>query len=154
MLAIDPARHPKTYLLIRVTRRIGELVTMILKNEPDPVGHPGFRLPRPSQFCPAIVPMIDPPMTPSFPAGHALEATLIALALKDAWAAPATGPGRQSRRDMLDYLAFRIGENRIIAGLHFPLDIAAGNAVAGACYPMMLAGPQFAQLVIDARAES
>ena len=36
MLMIDPARHPKTYLLIRVARRIGELVTMILKDEPDP----------------------------------------------------------------------------------------------------------------------
>ena len=149
---IDPARHPKTYLLIRVARRIGELVTMILKNEPDPVGRPGYRFPRPSQFCPAIVPMIDPPVTPSFPAGHALEATLIALALKDAWATALAG--QQSRRDMLDYLAFRIGENRIIAGLHFPSDIRAGNAVAVALYPKMLLGAQFAQLVVDARGES
>ena len=36
MLMIDPARHPKTYLLIRVARRIGELVTMVLKNQPVP----------------------------------------------------------------------------------------------------------------------
>ena len=95
--------------------------------------------------------MIDPPVTPAFPAGHALQATLIALALKDAWAALA---GQQARRDMLDYLAFRIGENRIIAGVHFPLDIAAGNAVAVALYPMMRPGAQFAQLVVDAQGES
>ena len=71
MLMIDPARHPNTYLLIRVARRVGELVTMVLKGT--------YNVPRPSQFCPAIVPMIDPPVTPSFPAGHALEATMIAL---------------------------------------------------------------------------
>jgi acid phosphatase (class A) len=96
--------------------------------------------------------MIDPPVTPSFPAGHALEATLIALALKDAWASVL--PGQQPRSDMLDYLAFRIGENRVIAGLHFPLDIAAGNAVAVACYPKMLLGAQFTALVAAARGES
>ena len=95
--------------------------------------------------------MIDPPVTPSFPAGHALEATLIARALKDAWASM---PGQQPRIDMLDYLADRIGENRVIAGLHFPLDIEMGNKVALACYPMMLLGPQFAALVGLARAES
>ena len=96
--------------------------------------------------------MIDPPVTPSFPAGHALQATLIARCLREAWG---QGPGRQSRRDMLDYLAFRIGQNRIIAGLHFPLDITAGDAVALACYPLMdRANTQFRQLVADALAES
>jgi len=149
MLMIDPARHPKTYLLIRVARRIGELVTMMLKNQPNP-GVP--MVPRPSQWCPAIVPMIDPPVTPSFPAGHALEARLIAESLKAAWG---QGAGRKSRRDLLDYLALRLGENRIIAGLHFPRDIAAGDAVALACYPLMdKPGSQFHQLVLDAQAES
>ena len=55
---------------------------------------------------------------------------------------------------MLDYLAFRIGENRIIAGLHFPLDIDAGKAVAGALYPKMRLGAQFNDLVVLAHGES
>jgi acid phosphatase (class A) len=152
MLMIDPARHPKTYLLIRVARRIGELVTMTLKNQPDPA-QPGYMVPRPSQICPAIVPMIDPPVTPSFPAGHALEATSIALCLKQAWA---QGAGNAIRISLLDYLAVRLGENRVIAGLHFPLDIAAGNAVAAACFPLMnkAANPLFQQLLVDAQGES
>jgi len=127
MLMIDPARHPDTYLLIRVARRIGELVTMVLKDN--------FMITRPSQLCPAIVPMIDPPVTPSFPAGHALEARLIAVCLKNAWA---TQPGQASRATLLDYLAHRIGENRVIAGVHFPLDIASGEHVADECFNLMI----------------
>jgi len=148
MLMIDPARHPSTNLLIRAARRIGEHVTMKLK------GH--FMLPRPSQLCPAIVPMIDPPVTPSFPAGHALQARLITLCLQAAW----PGPQRQT---LLDYLAARIGENRVIAGLHYPIDITAGVKVANALFlllnpPPPTSGPPppptpFQQLIAQAATE-
>src|SRR5205085_4188637 len=77
MLMIDPARHPSTYLLVRAARRIGEHVTMVLKG--------AFMVQRPSQLCPAIVPMIDPPVTPAFPAGHALQAQLIYRCLARTW---------------------------------------------------------------------
>ena len=90
-------------------------------------------------------------MTPAFPAGHALQATLIARCLKETWG---LGLKRQSRRDLLDYLAQRLGENRIIAGLHFPLDITAGERVATACYPMLAAGALFGLLLNAAEAES
>jgi acid phosphatase (class A) len=148
MLMIDPARHPHTNLLIRAARRIGEHVTMKLK------GH--FMIPRPSQLCPAITPMIDPPVTPAFPAGHALQARLITLCLRAAW----PGPQRQT---LLDYLAHRIGENRIIAGIHYPIDITAGVAVANALFlllnPPPPAGPPppptlFQQLIAQAAAEA
>jgi acid phosphatase (class A) len=138
MLMIDPGRHPNTYLLIRVARRIGELVTMALKGK--------HMHPRPSQLCPAIVPMIDPPMTPSFPAGHALQSRLISLALEDA------RPG-QRQKELLDYLARRIGENRVIAGIHFNRDIDAGVDVATKCYSLMQNSPIFNQLIVDARNE-
>lgn len=72
MLKVDPARHPNTYLMLRVGRRIGEHVVMCLKGD--------FHCPRPSQLCPSIVPMIDPPVTPSFPAGHAVQAYLMSFA--------------------------------------------------------------------------
>ena len=104
MLMIDPGRMPATHLLIRVARRLGEHVVMCLKGE--------FRCPRPSQICSAIVPMIDPPATPSFPSGHSLQAALIAACLE------ATAPPMQPQ-NLLDALALRIGENRIIAGLHY-----------------------------------
>ena len=72
-LQVSPSRNPATYLMVRVGRRIGEHVAMCLKGR--------FRSPRPSQLCPAIVPMIDPPSTPSFPAGHAVQAYLISYLL-------------------------------------------------------------------------
>jgi hypothetical protein len=52
MLKIDPARHPVTFLMVYVARRIAEHVVMCLKGD--------FKSPRPSQLCPAITPMIDP----------------------------------------------------------------------------------------------
>jgi PAP2 superfamily len=127
MLKIDPARHPATNLMVHVGRRIGEHVAMCLKGD--------FRSPRPSQLCPAITPMIDPPATPSFPAGHAVQSYLISYLLgyslgnlplhylpASPFFANATGP--------LFDLAARVSENRIVAGVHYPVDINAGKAVA------------------------
>jgi hypothetical protein len=126
MLKIDPARHPYTFLMVHVARRIGEQVSMCLKG--------AFACPRPSQLCPAITPMIDPPVTPSFPAGHALQSYLISYMLAYSLTklpghntpqtnyAAATGP--------LFDLAARVSENRVVAGIHYPVDIDAGRAVA------------------------
>ncbi len=72
-LKIDPARHPGTYLMVHTARRIGEHVVMCLKGD--------FHSARPSQLCPAITPMIDPPATPTFPAGHAVQSYLISYVL-------------------------------------------------------------------------
>jgi len=146
MLAIDPARHPMTYLLVRAARRIGEMVAMVLKQSPAGLAP----VPRPSQASPIVVPMIDPPVTPSFPSGHSLQARLIALSLE------ALRPGDAIRTGLLDYLADRIGQNRIIAGLHYPLDHAAGVSVANALFPMLnnaANDPLFAALVAAATAE-
>jgi acid phosphatase (class A) len=144
MLKIDPARHPGTYAMVCAARRIGEHVVMCLKGD--------FKSPRPSQLCPAITPMIDPPVTPTFPAGHAVQAYLIsyllAYSLSNALGKTNlpqhTLPAPNSPLDVfmddenkktspqgpLFDLASRVSENRIVAGIHFPDDISAGRAVA------------------------
>ena len=129
-LQVSPSRNPATYLMVRVGRRIGEHVVMCLKGM--------FRSPRPSQLCPAIVPMIDPPSTPSFPAGHAVQAYLISYLL--AYSLPRL-PQQYIPEDdlnaasgMLFTLAERVSVNRIVAGLHYPTDILAGRAVGIACF--------------------
>lgn len=106
-----------------------------------------YREARPSQVCPAIVPLIDPPVTPSFPAGHALQSHLISRCLE------AAGRAR-SQPDMLFNLSRRIAENRVVAGLHYPLDNEAGIQAADACFDLLKGGEQFKALVAEARAES
>jgi PAP2 superfamily len=131
MLKVDPARHPGTYQMLRVGRRIGEHVAMCLKGD--------FLSPRPPQLCPSIVPMIDPPVTPSFPAGHAVQSYLNSYLL--AYCLPRLPqqqnplpnvpqyPAQQASGPLFD-LAERVSQNRIVAGIHYPVDIEAGMAVA------------------------
>jgi hypothetical protein len=56
---------------------------------------------------------------------------------------------------MLDKLAHRIAQNRIIAGLHYPLDNEAGAAAAERCFTLLNApGSQFEKLLIEAQKEA
>ena len=147
MLMLEPSAAPGTALLVRAARRIGELVVMCLKHH--------YRFPRPSQLCPAIVPMIDAPAHPSFPSGHSLQARLISRCLELA------RPDLPQAKGLLDDLAERIGHNRIIAGLHYPKDHEAGLKAADAVFEMLTANgpegkpmvPAFADLVGVARGE-
>jgi hypothetical protein len=141
MLMSDAAHEPATYQLIRVARRIGEVVVMCLKEE--------YHEARPSQVCPVIVPLFGPPVTPSFPAGHALQNHLIALCLgpKGANRAP-------NQPEMLEKLARRIAQNRVIGGLHYPLDNEAGEVAAKKCFELLnREGTEFSRLVDAAREE-
>lgn len=141
MLMIDAASAPATYQLIRVARRIGELVAMCLKEH--------YREARPSQACPAIVPMVDPPLTPAFPSGHALQSRLISLCLE-----AAGRPHGESR--LLFELSRRIAQNRVIAGLHYPLDNEAGVVAAEECFRLMTTpkSERFGSLLRAARNEA
>jgi hypothetical protein len=136
MLRVDPRQHPWTHLMIRIAQRVGESVVMCLKDD--------FRAPRPSQLCPALVPMIDPPLTPSFPAGHALQSYLISYCLQDALPKiPQSAPPAIPTDPHLGLfaLAERVADNRVIAGLHFRVDNAAGEAVAKSMLPMLKTNP-------------
>jgi membrane-associated phospholipid phosphatase len=81
--------------------------------------------PRPIDFAPQIFPVIDTPDHSSFPSGHATEAFALAAVLHRLMTGEnaATGTGKWA---MPFRLAHRIAVNRTIAGLHFPIDSAAG----------------------------
>src|SRR5262249_53925888 len=129
---------PATYLLIRVARRVGEVAVMCLKEH--------YKVARPSQVCPVIVPLVDVPVTPSFPSGHAFQSQLISQCL-----AAAERPLVQ--RELLFELAHRVAENRVVAGLHYPLDNEAGFAAADKCFELLEGGEKFKSLLNQAKAE-
>jgi len=85
-------------------------------------------MPRPVDYSAQIMPMIQTPGHSTFPAGHAVESFMFATVLAELTAARAKqlyGPDRPLR-DKLMWLAARISENRVVAGVHFPVDLAAG----------------------------
>ena len=147
MLRINPATDSNTVLLIRVARKIGEFVAMGLKDK--------YRMRRPAQVYPWIMPLIDGPDTPSYPSSHAVQAFLISAALQlalpavpgpaPAWP-PVVGawppfvpplpvlvaaPGETAQA--LDHLAYRVAYNREVAGLHYRMDSEAGKFAALSC---------------------
>jgi len=179
MLHVDPAKEPRTYLLMRVARKIGEYVAMGLKDI--------YRMRRAAQLYPWIMPLIDGPDTPSYPSSHALQAYLISDALKlclgnhgqiwdpppvspnlpgpfpapPAWplgAPPAWPPPPSVYQTAiaLDHLAARVAFNREVAGVHYRMDSAAGRYVARYCVVQLYnlpANSMFRQLVAAATNE-
>lgn len=126
MLGVDPVKHPNTNQLIRIGRKLGEMIVMRLKVQCNAA--------RPSQICPALVPMFDPPRTAAYPAGHSLQSYLISYLLfrvmpnispqlnkPSTWEKEHTG---------LFALARRVADNRVIAGVHFDIDCKAGFLIA------------------------
>ncbi len=152
LLSLQPGSRPNTHLLIRVGRKIGELVVMRLKDI--------YRCPRPSAIHPLIVPAIDPPDTPSYPSGHATQSWLVSRLLIEA-IDPNNGVDppplhlkTNSLPRALRRLAERVAENRTVAGLHFPADNLAGEHTARRCLRRAVLCPSIAALIVLARNEN
>ena len=105
-----------------------------------------YRMRRPAQVYPLIMPLINGPDTPSFPSSHSLQAHLITGLLKLALnlggypglpgPGPLPGPPAApvtTTSDALDVLAYRVARNREIAGVHYPMDSQAGLCGALKC---------------------
>ena len=136
MLMIDAGSAPATYQLIRVGRRVGEVVVMCLKYH--------YREARPSEAAPRSSRYSVLPCTRAFSAGHALQSHLISMCLSAAgWS--------RNQPQMLFELSRRISENRVIAGLHYVADIDAGVEAAKECFNILKDGELFKALMNDAR---
>jgi membrane-associated phospholipid phosphatase len=120
LMTSAPAAHPKTTRVLHVANQVALLAVMHWKAV--------YQRPRPSQICPALLPPIAVPGHASYPSGHSTQAHLMALLMKDIFAAiPAAAPLNAD----LAALAHRIARNREIAGLHYHSDSEAGAVLAG-----------------------
>jgi membrane-associated phospholipid phosphatase len=111
-LALPVVRYPFTYTLLRVAMSWASQLVQAMKH--------AMAVPRPYHVWPGVRPMIEVPRHGSFPGGHAAQAAAAAVVLadlSDAALAARLGLGR---------LAQRIGEDRVVAGLHYPVDNGAG----------------------------
>jgi len=89
----------------------------------------------------ALVPL---PKNASYPSGHSTYGTVDALVLAEL--AP----------DLHDALIARgeqIGDDRVIAGVHFPSDVTAGRTLGNAIFSVMAASPVFQEDLTAAKAE-
>lgn len=122
LLGMAPHRHPRTITLVDLGVALAVHVEMRFKHL--------FAVRRPVEYSPQIQPMIPTPGHGAWPSGHATEAFVTATllrALLDA-AAPAVARG-SACHEQLQRLAARIATNRVVAGLHYPVDSAAGRVL-------------------------
>jgi hypothetical protein len=133
LLRMTPATHPETFRLLQIAGLVGLFVSMHWKMK--------SKRPRPSEVLPALKPSVPVPGHPSYPSGHATQAYLMALVVQEAMIKPGTTPDttlRDKWKPLLDTLAWRIGRNREIAGMHYASDSAAGAKLASATLAILM----------------
>ena len=124
---VDRDNAPRLSELLEVGWDVATHVVMALKN--------AAAVWRPFQLSSAIQPVIATPGHGSLPSGHATIAALTACLY--AQLLPTPSPGRL---DQLDRLARRIAFNRVVAGVHFPIDSEVGYALGAQIVLAMAAG--------------
>ncbi len=116
---LDEARTPRTLELLMAAWRFCVNVHMQFKF--------AFACPRPIEYSPQIQPIINTPQHGVLPSGHATESFMLAHVLTEIAKA---SKGKQYKSplfaDQMMQLANRIATNRVIAGVHFPIDNMAG----------------------------
>ena len=116
---LSPSRTPYTLELLAAAIRLANYTEMRFKH--------ALACLRPNQFSAQIQPIILTPGHGSFPSGHATETFISALVLLRLLEASATVPyGDDQWAIQLMQLASRVAINRTVAGVHFPVDSAAG----------------------------
>jgi hypothetical protein len=120
---VPMAQLQKTQELIAAVTQMAVVVEMQFKHH--------FACRRPQEWSAQIQPMITTPGHGSFPMGHATQVFAVAVVLKallqEAGGKSLPGPWLTQ----MDRLAIRISENRIVAGVHFPVDLAGGAVLGG-----------------------
>ncbi len=92
--------------------------------------------PRPFQADKRVHPVGDPRPVASYPSGHATRAMVYGKILSDLF---------PKHTDDLMALAVEIGYGRVIAGVHYPDDVVAGQKLGAAYAKTILAQPAYAE---------
>jgi PAP2 superfamily len=123
---IDRANAPHLRELIVTAAEVATMVVMSLKHN--------IAEWRPVQRSGRVQPAINTPGHGSMPSGHATIAVLTAKLLSALLYQP-----RDLRAASLDRLSQRIAFNRVVAGLHYPMDSFVGEALGAQLAKAMVA---------------
>jgi len=120
---LHPSRTKWTLELLAAALRLANFTEMRFKH--------ALASRRPNEYSPQVQPMILTPSHSTFPSGHATEAFISAYVLwrllKASGNVQYTNAISSERwRIQLMRLASRVAINRTVAGVHFPVDSAAG----------------------------
>jgi membrane-associated phospholipid phosphatase len=131
----DVGRHPRTEAL---------LGRAVAASRPCVAGAKAAHArPRPWVADPRVAPSAAREQTASFPSGHSTRGALLAAVL---------GELAPDRREALLRRGAQIGDDRVIAGVHFPSDVAAGQRLGAAVARALLADPAFRAALDEVRA--
>jgi len=126
------------------------LTAALFKNV-DAVVHPviesakkDWNRPRPFLQDNRVHPPIDLPKNASYPSGHSTVGDIDALILAEL--AP-------DLKEAILARGLQIGDDRIIAGVHFPSDVDAGHTLAHDLFTKLMASPAFQADLAKAKAE-
>ncbi|MTH63813.1 phosphatase PAP2 family protein [Paracoccus shanxieyensis] len=122
ILPIKAGRAPMTRRLMALVADLGTFAVQRVKL--------AFAAPRAEMLSDQVQPMIPTPLHGSYPSGHATQAFALATFLAILTRADHTAPAPITADSQLYRMAARIAVNRTVAGVHFPVDSAAG-AVLG-----------------------
>lgn len=115
LIGLDAAKIPHTLELLHASLQFASAVVQQMKH------HLG--VPRPMEMSPLVMPLIETPGHGAMPSGHATAAAALSMVLK------LLHPADPSLSHPLRRLAFRVAFNREVAGLHYPMDSAAGRVL-------------------------
>jgi hypothetical protein len=82
---------------------------------------------RPTDYSPQVQPVVTTPGHGALPSGHCTQSYLVAEVLGALLALDDAEPAQRAVRTQLQRIAARISTNRVIAGVHFPVDNVAGR---------------------------
>ena len=99
---------------------------------------------RPFKVDPRIKPCVEKEKTYSYPSSHSLRSMVLAMTLAQIF---------PDQKDALIARAKLVGDDRTLAGQHFPSDVAAGRILAKAIFQKMMQNPDFQSQLEKARDE-
>jgi hypothetical protein len=119
IIYMHPDRTKRTFELVNLVLQFCVYVEMRIKH--------ALACWRPVEYNAQVQPMLTTPGHGSFPSGHATQVHAVAYVLKSLLKLNPANAGHRRIIEQLDRQAARIATNRVVAGVHFPIDSMAGR---------------------------